>query len=256
MKDFFLINSNIFVRIDSGEITSLKVFNEEILHNKSDCGWNHTEIEMFPIIGPSKKNFKVLNSILDQHGILRELDYYLKLEENNKLIFEKKYLKNTKIKNSKFGSKDSPEFIFWEFDFIFRKTIELFENYLKISFEIICDENMPFMLGFHPAFKLSGDLDEIVKFNDFEIGIDEILKVGNTAKPVLNCSDINLIKKSGLNVNLKTIGFDNFMLWSPNKNMICIEPITFYPYTKNKKLEDGFINLEEKNKFEVEISWN
>ena len=42
-------------------------------------------------------------------------------------------------------------------------------------------------------------------------------------------------------VHIKTNGFDNFMLWTEVPNMLCIEPVTYYPYTKPQQfLHEGF----------------
>ena len=252
--------------VEDGELISIKIKQdniiEEIIHQKNDNGWSHSDIEMFPIIGPTNKNnfrvkTKIGEAVLDQHGILRELNYQLIKENENELIFEKQYITNTKIKNSKYPNKSIEEFISWPYGFIFQKKFELLDNELKISFNIKSEENIPFMLGYHPAFKLSGNLDEIIKATNLkttQFTIKEIMDVGDLATPILNCNKINLIKKNGLNIKIETLNFNNFMLWSPSNNMVCIEPITFYPYG-DKKLEEGFDILKEQKNFEVKISW-
>ena len=72
---------------------------------------------MFPVIGPTaKNNFRVHtkngDAILDQHGLLRELEYSLVSSDENSAKFIKKYKKNTLINNSKFPKKSTEENLF------------------------------------------------------------------------------------------------------------------------------------------------
>ncbi|WP_418649286.1 aldose 1-epimerase [Tenacibaculum aestuariivivum] len=241
MSAFILLkNNHSSVTICNGELISFIVNNNEIIHSKKAPGWNASDMEMFPIIGPTKlNNFNIdtPNGIAkqDQHGLLRELNYQLISSDKTSAVFEKKYKKNTLIKNSKFPEKSTQEKLFWTYDFIFRKIISLEKSAIKIDFEIISDKKMPYMLVYHPSFKLSGFADEIIKTKNKEISLSEILNVGSTAYKVLNTNEINLIKKQGTDVKISTKNFDNFMLWTPVKNMVCIEPITQYPLEKDSE---------------------
>ncbi|WP_233899967.1 aldose epimerase family protein [Tenacibaculum piscium] len=233
-----LKNSHSLATIYKGELISFIINNEELIHSKNSPGWNASDIEMFPIIGPTKlNNFSVdtPNGIAkqDQHGLLRELNYKLISSHKTSAVFEKKYVKNTLIKNSKFPEKSTQEYLFWTYDFIFRKIISLEKSAIKIAFEIISDKKMPYMFGYHPSFKLSGVADEIIKSKEKEITLDSVLNVGSAAYKVLNTNEIILVKKDGLSIKITTKNFDNFMLWTPVKNMVCIEPITQYPLEKN-----------------------
>jgi len=110
------------------------------------------------------------------------------------------------------------------------------------------------MLGYHPAFMLNGKLDELVKTNSEDISIQKIMDQGSIALPVLHTSEIHLIKEKGLNISIKTDGFHNFMLWTEVPNMLCIEPITAYPYTCEKALsEDLFLSSKGTDSFKIEI---
>ena len=51
-----------------------------------------------------------------------------------------------------------------------------------------------------------------------------------------------------------TKGFHNFMLWTPASNMLCIEPITAYPYTGGEMLSKELFNVSKgTDTFKVEI---
>ena len=249
MNTITLISSdkNSIVKIEAGELVSYRSFNEELMHQKGNPGWRNTDTEMFPIIGPTAEiNFTVSTPkgtcIQDQHGILRELKYTLINDSSTAAVYQKKYEENTIVKNSKFPEKSTKETIFWPYSFTFKKKFELTNTSLKITFEIEAQQGMPFMLGYHPAFMLNGNLDELIKVENKMISIPTIMEGGDTAFPVLNTSEISLIKTTGLHIKIKTTGFQNFMLWTPVTNMLCIEPITAYPYAEGELLSKKLFN--------------
>lgn len=246
--------------IDKGELISFIINNEEIMHSKEAPGWNASDIEMFPIIGATKiSNYTIEtpNGVAkqDQHGLLRELEYQLISNDNTNLVFEKKYVKNTLIKNGKFPEKSSQEYLYWPYDFIFKKTFSLKNNSLIIDFEINSSKGMPFMFGYHPSFKLSGFGTEIIKTVEKEIGLKEILSVGSAAYKILNTDEVILVKNDASVIKITSKNFNNFMLWTPVKNMVCIEPITQYPLEKNAEnsIKNSRISTG-KNFFSVTIS--
>ncbi len=63
-----------------------------------------------------------------------------------------------------------------------------------------------------------------------------------------------MIKENGYNIRISTKGFHNFMLWTEVTNMVCIEPITAYPYTDKKALgKELFQTCSGFDSFEVVI---
>ena len=164
MKPQILVSPDKYsiVKIDQGELVSFLKDKEELIHQKGQPGWRNSDTEMFPVIGPTEAtNFMVTTpkgkAIQDQHGLLRELAYSLMESGENFAVFQKDYAANTLVKNSKFPEKSPEEKLFWPYDFRFKKLYELSNDSLKITFEIEAEKGMPFMLGYHPAFKLSGD---------------------------------------------------------------------------------------------------
>jgi hypothetical protein len=254
-------DKNSIVKIDQGELVSFLKNKEEQIHQKGQPGWRNSDTEMFPVIGPTEAtNFVVTtpkgNAIQDQHGLLRELSYTLTESGENFAAFQKDYAANTLVKNSKFPEKSPEEKLSWPYDFRFKKLYELTNNSLKITFEIEAEKGMPFMLGYHPAFKLSGDYSETCKTKSQEISLQKIKDGGSTAYPILNTQEIKLIKNKGFNISIKTKGFDNFMLWTEVPNMLCIEPITAYPYTEGEPpLSEKLFSISSgKDSFEVVIA--
>jgi galactose mutarotase-like enzyme len=255
----FLKNKDCSVAIDKGELISFQNKNQEYIHQKGSKGWRNSDIEMFPIIGPiSKNNFRVHtkkgDAIQDQHGLLRELEYTLISSDENTASFLKKYKKNTAINNSKFPNKSTEEKLFWPFDFSFEKKYCLENNTLKIDFILTSEKGMPFMLGYHPAFLLSNTGEEILTSNHIKATLAEIQKVGDNAFPFLDCNKITLENIGRKHLEIATTGFENFMIWSPVNNMLCIEPITQYTsYTDEKFSEENMRLSDGRNNFSFEI---
>ena len=238
-----LSNTNFKVLIDKGELISFKNNTDEFIHQKGNKGWRKSDDEMFPVIGPtSKNNFRVETkagtSILDQHGLLRELDYVLVDTNKTTATFKKEYKKNTIVKNSKFPEKSSEAYLNWTYDFIFEKKFTLHKNSLTIDFIISSKKDMPFMLGYHPAFLLSNTTEEIIEINDKKFTINEVLKAGSNAFPILNTNKLILKNKDKNDVEISTSGFNNFMLWTEVNNMLCIEPITHYTSFSDQKYSE------------------
>lgn len=262
MKETILLTSKdsySVVKIDKGELISYKKNGVEFIHQKGSKGWRNSDDEMFPIIGPTLKNkFRVHtnngNAILDQHGLLRELNYSLFSHDFNAAMFLKKYKKKTLVKNSKFPSKSSEEFLYWTYDFTFEKHFYLDNDALKIDFIITSEKDMPFMFGYHPAFLLSNSGEEKIIRNNKLITLKEIINSGSNAYPILNSDKILLKNINKKDIEVSTKGFNNFMLWTEVNNMLCIEPITHYTsFTDQVYSEKNMNLLKGKKKFSVKI---
>jgi len=255
----FLKNKDCNVAIDKGELISFQNEHQEYIHQKGSKGWHNSDVEMFPIIGPtSENNYRVHtkngDAIQDQHGLLRELDYTLISSDTETAHFIKKYKKNTKVVNSKFPKKSTEPALFWPFDFTFEKKFYLKNNTLKIDFILTSEIGMPFMLGYHPAFLLSNSGTETLVANGEKITLPEIYEAGHNAFPVLNSEKIILENTDKNHLEISTTGFHNFMLWTQVDNMLCIEPITQYTsYTGQKFSEENMRLSEGKNSFSFEI---
>ena len=254
-----LKNKDCKVIIEKGELISFQHNNNEYIHQKGNKGWRNSDDEMFPVIGPTAKNNFIVHTkngdaILDQHGLLRELEYSLVSFDKNSAKFIKKYKKNTQIANSKFPEKSSEEKLFWPFDFTFQKNFTLERDVLNIEFIIESEKGMPFMLGYHPAFLLSDSGEETLESNGVEITLSDVYKAGSNACPVQNSNKIILKNIYRKDLEITTKGFDNFMLWTEVDNMLCIEPITQYTsYTDQKFSEKNMSLSDGKNIFSVAI---
>ena len=255
-----LTSKNSIVKIDKGELISFTCNGNEFIHQKGNKGWRKSDDEMFPVIGPtSKNNFRVHTAkgdgIQDQHGLLRELAYETISVSNTEAIFKKEYKANTKVVNSKFPKKSSEEYLNCPFDFSFFKKYTLQDEVLTVEFKIQSEENMPFMLGYHPAFLLSDSGKENLISNDKTYTLADVYKKGSNALLVPNSEKITLQNINKENVEITTESFQNFMLWTEVDNMLCIEPITHYPiYSTHKYDESNMLLSKGKNIFKVRIA--
>ena len=101
---------------------------------------------------------------------------------------------------------------------------------------------MPFMLGYHPAFKLQTGQARISGCGR-TVSIEQVLAAGDRAYEMPGCE--TLVLEDTRRLELTSRGFGHFMLWSPDPGMVCIEPITYYPYSRPQaEMHEGFDYLE------------
>lgn len=248
------------LKIDKGELVGYKVADYQYIHQKGNPGWRNSDTEMFPIIGPTAEAGFVVETpkdiaVQDQHGLLRELDYELVSKTNTEAVFKKSYKARTPVLNSKYPEKSTKQYLYWTYDFEFEKKFALGENGLEVSFTISGERDTPFMLGYHPAFNLVTE-NPVILAEEHSITLEQVMAAGSKAFKAIGYEQVILKDKNELCI--RTEGFGNFMFWTEVKNMICIEPITFYPYdVAQKNLHEGFQSLlDTPQTFKVYISVN
>jgi hypothetical protein len=171
------------------------------------------------------------------------MEYSLAGQGTDKLTFIKEYTAGTRIRNSKFPKRSRIEWLIWPFDFTIEKTFSLTDEGAQISFRLQGERDMPYMFGYHPAFKLR-TAQARVEAGDRVVSLDEVLAAGSKALLLENAVEITLRDERPLTLHTK--GFGHMMLWTEVPNMLCIEPITFYPYSvAQHNLHTGFDYLED-----------
>lgn len=241
-----LKNQQATIKIEEGELVSFVSDGHEFIHQKGSPGWSSSDTEMFPIIGPvSEAQYKVQTpngfGVQDQHGLLRELRYELQSQSEVSAVFVKKYTAGSTIKNSKYPKNSSVSELTWPYDFRFQKSFFLIGKTLEIKFAISGEKDMPFMLGYHPAFKLHTNTPTI-HTDQRNISLEQVLEVGGRALQLANSNAVTL--KDEKEITIETDGFNHFMCWTEVRNMVCIEPISFYPYAVSQSdLHLGFQHL-------------
>ena len=233
--------------ISAGELTSFRQGEHEFMHSPDEPGWGHSDTEMFPVIGPTAEaGYRVQvprgNALQDQHGLLRELDYTLVSATQTTAVLEKAYQAGTPVANSKFPGRSTARWLVWPYSFRFEKRFRLLPDALEVTFEVSGEVDMPFMIGYHPAFRLQ-TAEARVAGCGREISLAEVQAAGDRALEVAECE--NLVLEDTGRLEIRSVGFGHFMLWSPDPGMICIEPVTYYPYSRPQaEMHEGFQYLE------------
>ena len=226
-------------------------------------GWRNSEIVPYPIFGQAdKQEVKVGEKVfsLEQHGISRHTKENSFLpnnqEKNNILTLVQRY-DGRDINNPKYKPNNGhPEHLNW-FPYTLEKTFELTNEGLVCQLKLTNDSDidMPYMIGWHPAFKVLGNVDEGEFLNDSGICITTLEEVifrsiippeeALTVKGINSVTYRNKITGQGVKVSSNDFS-NNIMLWSPgyDTGMLCIE------HTSQLPVYDGQKYFEEPNKFE------
>lgn len=240
-----------------GELISYKLDGIEKIHQGQDCVdengriyWNRHSPVLFPIVGKLKQNKTIINGRtyeMNQHGFARDLDFEPITKLNNFHSYVLRSNPSTLVK--------------YPFDFSLYITYRTDENKLTTIYKVVNegDNNMPFGIGGHPAFKINqNDLFNEEYYLEFEEDEEKIhflylvdgligteyaknIMIDKRRIPItkntfnndavimkgLTSHKISLKKRTG-NKTLLTMDFENFpylAVWSkPGAPFICIEP--------------------------------
>lgn len=274
-----------------GELISYKLDGIEKIHQGQDCidengriYWNRRFPVLFPIVGKLKQNKTIINGRtyeMPQHGFARDLEYEPITKLNN---FHSYILKS-----------NQSTFVKYPFEFSLYVTYRTDENKLTTIYKVVNegDNNMPFGIGGHPAFKIDQkDLFNNEYYLEFEQQedrihflylIDGLIGTEYAKNIIINKRRINItkdsfnndaiimkgitshkisLKKRSGNKTLLTMDFEGFpylAIWSkPGAPFICIEP--WYSTADTVKSEGVFakktdiITLAPKKEFECKYT--
>lgn len=255
---------NEFIKLNvttcGGSMTSIfdKRRNEELLYQKNQDSWQGQDVVIFPFIARLKDGYYTHNRKrfdFKNHGLIRYMVGEVETEEETKLTIT--------------FTSDKETLTRYPFEFELKVIYELIDNKVKISYDVLnkSDEEMPFEMGAHPAFKLPGkrtkkefdmtgnylmfnketqlhlmELDESASFVEDEIEffdtdrIDLNKKLFNDINTIiLKAEDfdrtISLYKKDGSKLKVTSNDATFFALWSDKTwgDYVCIEPWTGLP---------------------------
>ena len=240
-----------------GELISFKLNGEEKIHQGKDCidengkiYWKRHSPILFPVVGKLKKNQTIIGGRtyeMPQHGFARDLDFEPITKLDNFHSYVLRSNPSTLVK--------------YPFEFSLYITYRTDENKLTTIYKVINegDNNMPFGIGGHPAFKIDQqDLLNNEYYLEFEedeekihflylvdglVGTEYAKNIMTDLRRIpitkdsfkndaiimkgLTSHKISLKKKSG-NKTLLTMDFEGFpylAVWSkPGAPFICIEP--------------------------------
>ncbi|MFC2135616.1 hypothetical protein ACFLTH_13460 [Bacteroidota bacterium] len=245
-----LNSENTQVLIVDGQISSFKFGDDELFHTAglslddiAPQDWKLSELNMFPIVGPTDSNYLVHNGEfkfpLDQHGISRVIPFYFESGNPSSAHFIQNY-KGEIIENPKKNREGHPEYISW-LPFKLSKSIKLSNGLMEVNFNIenTGAETMNYQFGWHPAFKINGDIDsgKLIDNNNQEYRLTDLLENGAPKTMKLSNVDTMSYQNSNIGFEMKSSGFGNYMIWCPNNNasMFCVEPVTSFPASETER---------------------
>lgn len=266
------------IKHTGAELCSLKDnLNKEYIWNGNPDFWGKHSPVLFPIVGSLKNNTyqydnKEFN--LSRHGFAREMEFKLIEKQENSATFLLASSEQTLGK--------------YPFDFNLYLIYTLNHKTLKIEYKVFNNglSKMPFSIGAHPAFNLSGDFEsyslafeekDSLNYHLLEDGL--ISNTTNTLALDQNELHLNykLFEKDALvfkNIQSKSVtilenskpflkvsypNFPDLGIWTPtNAPFICIEPWFGYSDTVDKSGslldKEGIQVLEPKDTFHSAFS--
>ena len=270
------MQSLMFTSKHGGEIISYKLNGVERLHQGENVVdengkvyWKRHSPVLFPIVGKLKQNQTIINGRtyeIMQHGFARDLEFEPITKLDNFHSYVLRSNESTKVR--------------YPYDFSLYNTYRTDENKLTTIYKVVNegDDNMPFGIGGHPAFKI--DLEDLLKeeyYLEFEqqenkihflylvdglIGTEYAKNIMTDKKRIpitkntfnndaiimkgITSTKISLMKKTG-NKKLLTMDFTGFpylAVWSkPAAPFICIEP--WYSMADNVKSTGNFAQKQD-----------
>jgi galactose mutarotase-like enzyme len=251
---------------DNGQLVSLSADYTEYFHRGGITGyagykgngWRNSEIVPFPIFGPAPgQKVRVGNDIfyLEQHGISRYLKFMDETQKTADRITLIQEYGGFNVVNPKYTKENGhPKHMKW-LPYTLEKTFELTDNGLVCELKLTngSDVEMPYMIGWHPAFKTQGSIENGVFIAEGREAatLENVIKASVDSNKgacyVLGQNTITYLdKKSGVGVKVSSNDFGKFvMLWSPgtDSGMFCIEHSSQIPGASE--------HFADKNKFEL-----
>ena len=256
------------VNPENGQLVSFSSNGIEYFHDGGKpsfegSGWRNSEVVPYPLFGPAdKQEVKVGEKVfsLEQHGISRhtkENSFLLINQENNNILTLIQSYDGRDINNPKYKHGNGhPEYMNW-LPYTLEKTFKLTDEGIVCQLKLTnnSDVVMPYMIGWHPAFKVLGSVDEGEFLNNNGMCIATLEEVISQSiippEEALTLKGINSVtyrnKNNGEGVRVSSNDFsNNIMLWSPDYDagMICIEHTSQLPVYYGQKY------FEEPAKFE------
>ena len=276
-------NSNLTAIINhlGAELISLRTKeNKEYIWEGNPEFWGKHSPILFPIVGTLKNNYYLFNGVeyhLSRHGFARDLKFELIEIKDRSATFS--------IQSSEETLKTYP------FKFELQICYSLDKNKLNIDYKVINKNDliMPFSIGAHPAFALSGNFESYSIVFEQEETLEYYLLendlVSNTTKKLeadskriplnyelfnndalifksIKSNSLTLLEKSKPMIKVCFEDFPNLGIWTKkNAPFLCIEPWFGYSDTEENSgtiFEKEGIQILEGNKtfnskFSIEI---
>lgn len=275
-----LSNTLISAEIKSlgAELCSLKNnSNQEYIWEGNPDFWGKHSPVLFPIVGTLKNNtfhHEGRNYQLSRHGFARDMDFDLVEKTESTATFLVQSNADTLEK--------------YPFEFELQIKYSLVKTTLEIQYSVINKSNsrIPFSIGAHPAFSLSGNFEnynlvfgkkETLEYNLLENGLitdqTEPLQITENRLPLtyklfekdalvfkkLESNSLTIFEKENPVLKVNFEDFPNLGIWTiVGAPFLCIEPWFGYSDTTestgNLFEKEGIIILKEKDTFQAKFS--
>lgn len=273
-------NSKLTAHINhfGAELISLKTSeNKEYIWEGNPEFWGKHSPILFPIVGTLKNNSYHYNGVeyhLSRHGFARDMEFELIQKKDHSAAFS--------IQSSKETLKVYP----FEFELQIIYTLE--GNSLNVQYKVInkSKTQIPFSIGAHPAFALSGNFEsysiafeqeETLEYylleSDLVSNITKKLKTNSKQIPLnyelfdndalifksLKSNSLTILANSKPIIKVRFEDFPNLGIWTKkNAPFLCIEP--WFGYSDKEEnsgnlfKKEGIQILEENETFESKFS--
>lgn len=203
---------------------------EELKSPEEKKGWQNSEIIMFPIVGAAKNDEITIDGKkypMGQHGIARYIQYKPLKTTNNELVYCQIYKADTELRSPK------GNFVFPIGYFLYKKyCLENDSLTFWVNIHNVSSKPLRYALGWHPAFRIppssipGKSSDSYIKTrNKKKYSIEEIKKASTTGALRLEGeNEVDYVSELG-KVHLSS-DFGNITVWSPQEDLICLEPVT------------------------------
>lgn len=280
MSIISLSNPEISIQIKTlgAELCSLKSnSNKEYIWEGNPEFWGKHSPVLFPIVGSLKDSFFVHNEKeyhLSRHGFARDMEFTLVEQKENSATFSLASTHET-LKNYPFEFELQIKY------FLVKTTLEIHYSVINKSYNRI-----PFSIGAHPAFALSGNFEnyslafekkEALDYNLLENGLitdqTEMLQTTENRLPLtyklfekdalvfkkLESNSLTIFEKENSVLKVNFEDFPHLGIWTKvGAPFLCIEPWFGYSDTilSNGNLfeKEGIIVLKETETFQAKFS--
>lgn len=277
--NIIIANQKLTVSINpkGAELTSLKDSENEYMWDGNPKFWEKHSPILFPIVGTLKNNAYQYNGKeynLSRHGFARDNEFTVKEKNNDSVTF----LLTSNEKTLKI----------YPFEFQLELKYSLKDTTLLLEYSVINigKNDMPFAIGAHPAFALSGNFKKYsLKFEKEEILVSTLLEDGllsdkttdislvdqelplsydlfkNDALIFKNSASsyIDIIKNNSPYIRVNLGNFPHLGIWTKeNAPFLCIEPWQGYADSINSNgnlfEKEGIIIIKSHEKFSTSFS--
>ena len=215
----------------TGQISSIRSGDTEYMHH-GKTAWLNTEIVMFPVVGPVSRHRVDVGDLayaLDQHGISRVVPFRVESLDNISISvvqhYDGSFLDNPKGHNRKLN---------W-MPYTLEKRFSIDEDIVMCELTVTNDSDldMPYMIGWHPAFKVLGDAGSVNIMIDSARGftLEKLVKEGGV-QLVENVGSIEYAsEETGQGAIVVSVELDHAMIWTPgaDSGMVCVEFVSHLP---------------------------